>query len=580
MGYLKSQIENSFKEGSALHFIYEVSLGDEDKRNILSKELAEIHNEGVIDVISIFKRLKNQPNLDYNFFLTRHVFERILPELNSSVLPVMECVIHLVKEAGQDLAAGALFDPFIKFCELKEDRPKKALKIIEQDKLLADLFTPVIIAGARSDIKYFFDETIRLAGHTDIELRRRAILSLGSIKYSNNFDLIIRAVECLKKSADNENDDILLGNLIKAAFNLVAQSKIKENNLTGLIKDALSKGDEYAIHAASELWFFNHDELPDDLLQILLNSFVRINPKNNKTLKNIDYGLAKFFKRAKTNEGILFLEAILLRHSNELEPKVFSSTMRELYKNENQILNKLLTKWLSKGDSPLCLFIREVVNLQIEKDIVLAVDKSSLNPNDLIEHVFLARKAVGYLFFKPVTTASIIISIIQTISDDETLKQLCMLLFDPLLINYPGKIMKLLKLKVEEDQHENRKYIEDAILFYDDYLSGLKSTGPIVELHPSQTQRDEYMRYFSRIMSESMKEAEKNSIWQTLCSKSVLLYGNKSINYIYDSNSKPKRMEIPLQHHETQMEFPRLENIDPFGLDYMLRIFRVEQRTK
>ena len=78
-------------------------------------------------------------------------------------------------------------------------------------------------------------------------------------------------------------------------------------------------------------------------------------------------------------------------------------------------------------------------------------------------------------------------------------------------------------------------------------------------------------------MSESFKEAEKKSVILSLVSKSVLLYGRKSINYVYGSDGKSNRMEIPLHSHGTEMEIPQLENIDPFGLEYMIRIFRAEQ---
>jgi hypothetical protein len=92
MADLRDQIIKAAKEGNDLEFIYEVSLGDEDKRKNFSKELIKIHNEGLIDVVAIFKKLKNEPNSNHDFFLTRHIFESILPELDSQVLEVMGCV--------------------------------------------------------------------------------------------------------------------------------------------------------------------------------------------------------------------------------------------------------------------------------------------------------------------------------------------------------------------------------------------------------------------------------------------------------------------------------------------------------
>jgi hypothetical protein len=165
-------------------------------------------------------------------------------------------------------------------------------------------------------------------------------------------------------------------------------------------------------------------------------------------------------------------------------------------------------------------------------------------------------------------------------SDDETLKQLNTLLFEPLLLNFPGKVKDYLIRRADSESGKTKTAIETTIKIFKDYLDDLKSTGVIPELHPPQTQRDAYQRHFSRLMSESLKEAEKESVFFSLVSKSVLLYGRKSIDYVYRPDGQSTRMETPLQSHGTEIEFPRLENIDPFGLDYMLRVFRVEQLKK
>ncbi len=131
--------------------------------------------------------------------------------------------------------------------------------------------------------------------------------------------------------------------------------------------------------------------------------------------------------------------------------------------------------------------------------------------------------------------------------------------------------------KAEGESGKTKTTIETALKTFDEYLDDLKETGVIPELHPTQTQRDAHHRHFSRLMLESFKEAEKKSVLLPLVSKSVLLYGRKSINYVYGSDGKSNRMEIPLHSHGTEMEIPRFENIDPFGLEYMIRIFRAEQ---
>ena len=119
--------------------------------------------------------------------------------------------------------------------------------------------------------------------------------------------------------------------------------------------------------------------------------------------------------------------------------------------------------------------------------------------------------------------------------------------------------------------------IDQALKAIDNYLEDLRSVGNLAALHPGEAQREAHHRHFSRLMAESWKAAEARSVFLNLVSKSILLYGRKSISYVDGSDGQSHRMEIPLQSHGTEMEFPRMEHLDPFGLDYMLRIFRNER---
>ena len=577
MENLRNELINAFHEGNFLQVIYEKSLGESGNRSALEEELVSMHNDGLIDAIACFSLLENKPNIGYDFFLTRHVFEKALPHLNAPVKPVMDCVLHLVREAGQDMVAGSIFEPFIDFCATEPSRPKESLRQIEAAiDQLADLLTPTVVAGARIDVRYYLNEAIRFTAHENIEVRKRAIFSLGRIQYPQDIKLCDPALACLELSVTEETDDHLLGNLIKSAFSLYKYDKSKVGRIIDLINNALSQGGDYALHAASELFGFNFNELPEALLDSLINHLRRVRPQNKGTLDNIDYGLIKLINRDDPTKGIEFLEAMLIANSDDVSMDIFDSVIGGLYKNES-VLNKLLTRWFLRGDRILCEGIRAVVNKAHDHSMLLEIDPSELVSIDQLHIVFLARKAIGYLFFKPVTAASVIISLMHNTNEDETLHQLGTLFFDPLLLNFPGKVKDYLMQKAESESGKTKTTIETALKTFDEYLDDLKSTGLIPELHPTQTQRDAHRRHFSRLMSESFKEAEKKSVILSLVSKSVLLYGRKSINYVYGLDGKSNRMEIPLHSHGTEMEIPRFENIDHFGLDYMIRIFRAEQ---
>jgi hypothetical protein len=581
MANLRDDLLDAYSEGNFLQIVYTKSLGDSGIRDVVTDELVRIHNDKLIDAVACFRFLENKPDMGYDFFLSRRIFEKALPKLNAPVKQVMECVLHLFNEAGQDMSAGLIFEPFVAFCEADSLRPKESLQMIEEGtEKLADLLSPTIVAGSRLDIKHYLNEAIRLASHEKIELRKRAIFSLGKINYSKDINLCDPAISCLESSNSKEDDDHLLGNLIKSAFAIYIYDNSKADRVAGLLNDALSKGDSYSLHAASELFGFNFDEMPETILELLLVHLMRVKPENKGTLDNIDYGLIKLLNRKNPFKGIEFLETLLTNNHDKISMDIFPNVIVEIIKND-KLLNKLMTRWFLRGDRVLCDGIWKVVRKnRNHRDMLLEIDLLELMPNNHLHIVFVARKAIGFLFFEPLTAASVIISLMNVTTEDETLSHLGSHLFNPLLLNFPRKIKEYLIQNSDNLSGKAKTEIEKVLKTFDEYIDDLKSTGVIPELHPAQTQRDAHHRHFSNLMSESFKEVQKESVILSLVSKSVLLYGRKSINYIYTPDGKSNRMEIPLQSHGTEMDIPRFEHIDSFGLDYMIRHCKAEQMKK
>jgi phage portal protein BeeE len=99
----------------------------------------------------------------------------------------------------------------------------------------------------------------------------------------------------------------------------------------------------------------------------------------------------------------------------------------------------------------------------------------------------------------------------------------------------------------------------------------------IPEMFPSQKQQEAKTRHHSQKIAESFKETQKESIFNLMCSKSLLLYGNASVMHMREDGGQSRRMEIPMQRHSISMEIPRQGDIDPFTFDYTLRVFRNER---
>lgn len=567
----------SYEAGNFLGAVYACLTADRNSRSALASDLVALHNEGLIDVVVAFETLRNNTTDGPDFFLTRHVFEEALPSLDAPVQTVMRCVLSLYRCAGQDLAAGTVIEGYIGFCAKDPSRPSEALTEIEAGPdELADLLPATLIAGSRIDNPFYLAQAIRLCEEENIVLKRHAMFSLGMLSWPEGMTVSDSAIAALVRAAAAETDDLTLANIVKSAFALVDRVNVQEARILALIADALLKGGDYTLHAASEAFRFNAAKLPASFLETLFVHLVRVKSTNKGTLDNVDYGIAHLLKKGDPERAIQFLEDLLLANPNELTMKAFDDTAREILGNK-ALISKILTRWFQRGDRVLCEGVHIIVGTRHNDELPLEIDPNELKAIDLVHIVFIARKTIGYLFMRPISAVAVLISLMRLVADDDVLSELGALLFDPLLLNYTGKGRDYVVQQSGLESGKVKVTIDDALKAIDDYLDDLRSVGNLAALHPGEAQREAYHRHFSHLMAESFKDAEAQSIFLHLVSKSVLLYGKKSISYVHGPDGQSHRMETPLQSHGTEIEFPRMENLDPFGLDYMLRVFRVER---
>jgi len=576
---LRQLLIDSAATGNVLGTVHERLTADYEERDALAQELAMIHNEGLIDIVAAFASLeRNSPN-GPDFFLVRHVFENALPHLSAPVCAVMHCVLKLCREAGQDMAAGTIFSSYIEFCIKDAERPREALKLIEENAdTLLDMLPATIVAGSKLDNPHYVAELLRLIQGADPELRKRAVFSLSRVHWPLEDRVPASVVTCLEEVVNTGADDHILASVIRSAVSLFEQDKALSEGMTALVTRALDKGDENALHVASEMFWLKTKDLPPTLLDALLERLRQVKPENVGTLNNIDLGVANLLKGDNPEPGLRLVEDLLVAHGSNLPVKVFDSATERILKSE-ALLGKVLTRWLLRGEPALCKAIREFTSAHYGNDIHISVDASELQPANDIHVIFVARKAIGYLFMKPVTAASIVVSLMRHATNEETLQQLEKLLFDPLLLNYTGSVGDYVQLQAASEPGKTKEAIESAMTSLDQYLEVLRTVPNLPALHASQAHRESYRRHMSESVAKSIEASEKKSVFHGLglFKRSTLLYGNKSINYIYDGDGEPRRMEIPLSSHGVSMEFPRMDNIDPFGLDYMLRVFRMER---
>lgn len=570
MSDLKRKFRAAKNTGELLGAIYQSSLGERGNRKDIADVLVKLHNTGEINVIEAFSKLKNDSNEAHDFFISRNVLEKALPNINSPVDKVMECVRHLTREAGSDMTSGILFCPFIEYCLKDEKRPEQVLELIEfAPEEWSDFLNAAVVSGTTFCLESYVDQAIKLTTHKVLKVRRNAVFSVGHIDYQNNNKLIEKGLESLERIIDVDDDDELLRCVIRAAFEIYRKDQMYLDRVFKVIEKSAGRGGDISHYALSEIFGLDFKEVPSVLLELIKSKMADLNPLKKGTIDNIDMGLSQIIRVGDHEEVMSFWENIFIECQQNLDATVFGNASHYLREN-HKLLSKMITRWFLNGDRYLCRSIRDVLSSYHDNDPELEIDANELENTTSRQHVFLARKVIGFLFTKPITCTSFVLSLLEY-CDAKVQEEIKEILFETIVMNYRGKIPQYLK-----SCNQHAKHTADLVTLLDDYLDGLKSAGTIAELHPSQRQREIYHRHMMRLFSDSYKEAEKGSFFLSFMKKTVLLYGRKTINYVYRGDGEPNRIETPLHSFSTEVEYPSQEVIDPFGLDYMLRVFRAE----
>jgi hypothetical protein len=573
----RETLAGAYRAGHLLEAIQAALSPDRSERTKLASDLASLHNEGLVDLIEAFGGLKSASGPD--FFLLRHVFEELLPELEAPASKLIRCLLHLYREAGDDLAAGTILDAFRDFCAKRADRSQAALAEIEgKPEVLADLLVPVLIAGSIVDPPTYVVETIRLSRDASIDLRRRALFALGRLHGGQVVWSDENVVKALEHAVEVEDDDQVLASSIKSAFALSRHAPANEDRWLAVIAGALSKGGEIALHAASRVFGFETREVSPKLLELLLDRLAQVRPSNRGTLDNIDYGVAHLLQSNHVEAGLRFLEDLLRAHPEEIELSNFNDAARVIRDNP-ALRSKVATRWLIGGEAALCKGLDYIVDVPMGGSLEIEGDADALAGVDPVRLVFAARKAIGYLFSQPTSATSFLLSLIRQSPDAGARRKLGALLLNPLLLNFSGSVAEYVARRSEAEVREVKAALDKTLNALNAYLEDLRSVGEIPALYSSLEHRDAHHRHLAEEVAQSFKKAEAESVLLQFVHKSVLLYGRKAIHHVFGPEGEIKRMETQLGAHGTEIEVPRMMILDPHGLDFMLRVFRHERMS-
>ncbi|UVK50961.1 hypothetical protein DBIPINDM_004162 [Mesorhizobium sp. AR02] len=533
--------------------------------------LVELHNTGAIDVLEPARMIATSPISQKDFFLVQNVFAEIIPELVDTVPAMLAAVKALVARGGEDLASGWPNDAFRKWVE-SDDRARVLIASIDPaDPEDAAYVFLALVALAKTEPQAALDQAITFLAGQDLPAQLGAAKAIGALP-SVTTEERMRSLKALEAASKVGAQDNLLGQIIAAAADIARKAPTEVLAMVRLIDAIAESVGDQAIHRAVSTLVFHGDELPAEIIAALTKIAHKIRIVNKGTIKYLGNASATLLRHGRVDEALALIVPILSAHEELSSLEQLDGFAHGLLQLDHERLAQIISTWLLSFERNLGEAARNLVGDHHGDALVLEFDAAALSLTEN-ETIVLAHRAIGYLFLQPITAASIALSLVRTASAKgrQAIEEI---LFEPLLINFSGALSDWLKAKAAVSTDPALPTIERLLARLDSYLEGLRRVGLIKELRPSERERMIESHKQERLMRRVHKEGAKRSVLMSLVSRSVLLYGTRSISYFQDPDGKKHRNEMQLHSLSHSFEAPRLDIIEPFELNYALRVFR------
>lgn len=565
-------------DGTLLHAIfYDYGRRWLDDGDPTIATLGELHNGGEIDLLGIVTRDSVQAFQGQVFWGGQQVYRALIGRLRASAEALLNLVQILIEAAGQDMAAGMPVEEFSKWCGTEPSRPKELLGLIDRKIPHADRFLTIAIKqGVVVDRPYFLDRAYGfLTGASETETQA-AINALGQIPCQNEaeWDRLVAAFSDLVRA-----DDAIRAPLITAiARRLKDAQPDRRDELTGLAVAALEQHGDYTLDTAARTLAFDPEHLPDDLVDTLLEALLAIKGENKGTVEMLDLALMKLVQNGYAERARRYLEPILRREEDRIELEELDSLSYTLRTAGGQVLEDWVVAWLLDGEHELCRAMNDALFGAGSDEFIFCIDFARFSLADA-DYPYLARKAIATFFLKQSVMASLLVSLLRS-APTEAADAIVKLLVDPILINYSGIADDYLKPISEDDTDPAHTAVHRALAGQEAYLEGLSLIGIVRELHPSERERQLELQRHSDSMAEAWRTARKKSIFAQIATESLILYGTRAVSWFRDHTEEQRRIETPMGSISHSFEMPRVEIVDPMGLQMMLLHFRGEDRPQ
>lgn len=570
---------------------------------------ADAHNEGHFDLLDTLSASGLSAFSGYKGYQGRRIYSLAIERLNTSVTALLPALRILAAQA--DGETHEVTESFRAWCCASPNRPRELLDLVDSGELDVCDFISLHIAirtGLKADHPYFSERAYAfIENGTPVE-KAQVVQALSSPPFNDDAQWR-RALDVLKVSVVTESDDELRSALARTLLSFTESIPhhfaTELDELIGQISvPTTSKVAHYLAYALA----FTFKDITPPLRSSLLRLLGVIHPEV-QTQKLIDLGLANLVKAGGADQARSFITNLLLQPGSNLCFDHFDSTIRSLTEGPVHDFETWIVSWLRTAPNSLCRALNESF-FRSQEEYTFQLDFTQFNFTKR-EYAFIARRATAVFFTNPAIAASFLVNLArcpQRASNEHALEHidpsfseqpneppsetrgaeywdtvLSDLLFDPLLINYTSA-QKHLQPIADDSNDKAAPMVRRALDSLKQYCYGIEKVGFIVELLPSERERQLEGQRRSDVMNDAMRASRKDSPFAGIFAESILLYGNGVVTWVEDSLSSndncdqgenlPRRLEQPLASISHRIEWPREEILEPVSLQMKLMILQ------
>lgn len=538
--------------------------------------LTELHNNGTIDVLEPAQNIASSPIDQHQFFTVMHVYSDLIPGLEAEVPAMLAAVKALTARAGDDGTSGMPNGAFRTWAE-QGDRAKAMLAAVDPADPEDSAYVFIgLQALAKSDPADALTRALAYLEGPHAPSRSAAGKAIGTFAFATSEarDAAVAALTAAAPTADDNS----LGHILTAICEIAWAHPEIAPRAAALIDASMAQVADQAIHQLSLELMFHGEGLGREIVESLTAIMHKVPMANQGTLTNIDAAAGKLINHKRLDEALALVSPLIAAHDALTSMETLDSTSYALLQLPPDQLAQVVMGWLLSPERNL-----GAATMALAGDhhggapLIVDIGDTALALDDA-DRILLAHRAVGWLFIHSITAASLLLGLLKGASEVAT-RAILDILFDPLLINYSGELAEWLTERAKTAAEPEQAVIANLLTRLEAYIEGLRKAGRISELRPSERERLIERHRHHRSMQEAHNAAEKKSVFLSIVSRSVLLYGNRSISYFEGPDGTTQRNEMKLHSFSHSIESPRLDILEQFDLDYTLRVFRAMRKA-